>query len=38
MKRLTIILAVLWGLSLTGLPTIAATFVWTLIFALQNGG
>ena len=37
-RRLTITLAVLGGLSLTGLPALAATAVWSLIFALQQGG
>ena len=37
-KKITIVLMVMTGLSFTGLPTLAATTVWTLIFALQQGG
>ena len=39
MKRFLTILAVLGVISLTGLPALAATLVWSLLFALQaNGG
>ena len=37
-KKITIVLMVMTGLSFTGLPTLAATAVWTLIFTLQQGG
>ena len=37
-KKIILVLMVMTGLSFTGLPTLAAITVWTLVFALQQGG